>query len=643
MSNSYEGKNIKVLKGLEAVRERPGMYIGDTSEYGLHHMIWEIVDNSTDEFMAGYGSEIEITIHKDDSISVTDYGRGIPVDIHPSEGIPTATVVLTVLHAGGKFDSDSYKTSGGLHGVGASVVNALSEKLVLYICRDKKLYYQEFSKGIPLFDLQDTGKPCKKSGTKITFKPDPTIFKETTEFKEEKIIERIKSVVYLNSGLKIILKNEKTDEIKEFISENGLIDYINEITPSQIIKPIEISGVEDDVELNFAFTYSKDFSKEILSYTNTVRTPEGGTHEIGSISAFTRAFIEKMRDKKIKDYQKITSDDIKEGLYSIISVRVVNPEFKGQTKGKLNNPEVKSATYKIVKKFMEKWLEENPKIFDKLVKKFQTAKKAREAAKRSREAIQKTSSQIGVLPSKLADCRTKNRMEAELYLVEGDSAGGSAKQARNRETQAVLPLKGKVLNAFKAKLDKVLKHEEIGSMITALGCGVGKNIDLSKIRYGKIIIMADADVDGGHIVFLLILSLYKLFKPLIDNGYIYISVPPLYRIAKGGESHYFNSEEDMVKFLKSRSKKKRGVTEEDLLNGWTKTRFKGLGEMNPSQLKETSMSPDTRKMVQLTSSGVESFFGSKDDDIQKVLEALGGESVEFRRWFLMKFTGTLIV
>jgi len=635
---NYTGENIKVLHGLEAVRKRPGMYIGDTGIDGLHHLVYEIFDNSLDEVLAGHGSKIEIELHKDNSISIKDYGRGIPVDMHPTEKMPTATVVMTTLHAGGKFDSDTYKTSGGLHGVGASVVNALSEKLILEVCRDGKLYKQEFSKGNILTDLNLIG-DCDQSGTKINFKPDPEIFKETLEYKEEIIIERMKSMVYLNKGLEIVFYNHITEQKHVFISKNGLIDYIKELSDKLIISPVEINGKEEEVELDMAFSYSKD-KTIIKSYSNNVLTPEGGTHEFGSINALTRAFSEKMKERKVKDYAKITAEDIKEGLVCIISIRIIDPELKGQTKGKLNNPEARTATYKIVKSFMERWLEEHPKEFKKLVDKFQMTRKAREAAKRSREAVlRKDKNSVGVLPTKLADCQTKDRMSAELFLVEGSSAGGSAKQARDRKTQAILPLKGKVLNVYKSTLEKAYKHEEIGSLITALGCGVGKNIDLSKLRYGKIIIMADADVDGGHIIFLLILTFYKLFKPLIEAGHIYVSVPPLYRISKAGESHYFNNDQDLEEFLKANYKgKKRGLTAEDLIGSWNKTRFKGLGEMNPSQLKETSMDPETRKLVQLTTNSIENFFGSSEEDIERVLEVLGGKDTSFRRWFLMKFT-----
>jgi len=625
--SNYTGSNIQVLQGLEAVRKRPGMYIGDTGEEGLHHMIWEVVDNSVDEALAGYGKEILLTLHKDNSFSVQDFGRGIPVDIHPTEGIPAATVVLTVLHAGGKFDSDSYKTSGGLHGVGASVVNALSSKLVLDICRDGKSYHQEFSQGIPTTALEETGKSCRKTGTKIWFKPDPEIFKETLEFQEEKIIERIKSIVYLNKGLKVVFKNEIKETTTEFISENGLIDYLNELVPSnnQIISPVEVEGNEEGVDLDFAFVYERGFSKNIISYTNNVITPEGGTHEIGTMNAFTRAFIEKMKEKNIKDSGKIGADDIREGLTAIISIRISEPEFRGQTKGKLNNPEARTATYKIVKAFMETWIEENPKLFKELVKKFQTARKAREAAKRSRELIQKdANSGIGTLPGKLADCQTKDRSIAELFVVEGDSAGGSAKQGRDRVYQAILPLKGKILNVEKSTQTKILGNDEIKALITAIGTGFGKDYDYSKLRYNKIIIMSDADVDGGHIQFLNLLFLNKYYPELIEKGHVYVAVPPLYRAKK-------NSGKQESFYLKDEKERKKRFPTPESEEGWTISRFKGLGEMDPEQLWETTMDPETRTVIQVQ------YDDSFSITANEIFELLGGDNISFRKWFLMKY------
>lgn len=624
---SYTGKNIKVLQGLEAVRKRPGMYIGDTGEDGLHHLIWEVADNSVDEALAGYGKEIRISLHKDNSITIQDFGRGIPTDIHPTEGISSATVIMTVLHAGGKFDSDTYKTSGGLHGVGASVMNALSEKVKMTICRNGTTYYQEFERGVPLDNLIDLEKKSKQTGTTIWFKPDSEIFKETLEFKPEKIIKRIKSIVYLNKGLKVLFINEITETTTEFYSENGLLDYIDELVPKnfQTIEPIEISGSADGITLDFAFVYEQGFSKNLISYANNVITSEGGTHEVGCTQALTRSITEKMTEKNIKDFGKITPDDIREGLVGIISVLVTEPEFRGQTKGKLNNSEARTGSYKLVKEFMDTWIEENPKIFQNLISKFQTARKAREAAKRSRELIQKeASSSFGTLPGKLADCQTRDRGIAELYIVEGDSAGGSSKQGRDRVFQAILPLKGKILNTEKATIDKVLKSEEVTNFITALGCGFGKEYVYENLRYGKIIIMADADIDGGHIQFLNLLFLNKFYPDLIKRGHVYVAVPPLFRAKRtnGKENLY-------LKDLKERQKKFPTPEKEE---GWIISRFKGLGEMNPEELWETTMNPETRTLIQVQ------YDETLNLTAENIFDLLGGSNVSFRKWFLMKYT-----
>jgi len=623
---NYDASNIKVLKGLEAVRKRPGMYIGDTQTNGLHHLIWEVFDNSIDEVLAGYGDTIELTLHKDNSIRIKDFGRGIPTDIHPTEGISAATVIMTVLHAGGKFDSDSYKTSGGLHGVGASVVNALSEKLELTISRNGTVYKQTFEKGDPVTDLIDQKVKSKRTGTMVHFKPDPLIFKDTLEYEPERIIEKIKSLIYLNKGLKVIFTNEIDDTKVEYYSENGLIDFINELKDKehQLIEPVEVIGKEDGIELDFAFVYEKGFTKTVFSYTNNVYTPEGGTHETGTMNAFTRAFIEKMKRDNIKDSAKITSDDIKEGLLAVISIRIGEPEFGGQTKGKLNNTEAKTATYKIVKKFMETWVEENPKIFKVLLKKFQTARKARDAAKRSRELVMKDSGpNVSTLPGKLSDCQTKDRSLAELYLVEGDSAGGTSKLGRDRVTQAILPLKGKILNVQELPFTKIITNEEIKALVTAIGTGVGKDYDYSKLRYNKIIIMSDADIDGGHIQFLNLLFLFKYFRDLVEKGHVYVALPPLYRAKKN------NGKEDF--YIQDKKKRSQLFKTKESEEGWTISRFKGLGEMDPEQLWETTMDPKTRNMIQVS---IDKDFPITADEI---FEVLGGKKVDFRKKFLMKY------
>ncbi len=624
----YSGSNIKVLKGLEAVRKRPGMYIGDTGIDGLHHMVWEIVDNSVDEAMAGYGNTIEITLETDNSIKVSDNGRGIPVDIHPTEKIPTATVVLTVLHAGGKFDEDAYKTSGGLHGVGASVVNALSSKLIMTIQRDGTTYQQIFEKGRPVTKLEDLEKKSRQTGTTIHFFPDPTILKHL-EYEPERLIKRIKNICFLNKGLKIIFNNKINNEVHEFISENGITDFMKDEIPEEkmLFTPVSFQGFENNIGIDFAFVYEKGFETKSYSFSNNVRTGSGGTHEIGATTAISRAILDNIKNDKTagKDADKITNEDIKEGLFTVISVRVSQPELGGQTKDKLNNPEVRPAVYKVVKEKMEVWIEENPKIFKEIIKKILLAKKAREAAKKSRESVRKdVLSVASVLPGKLADCHSKNAEECEIFFVEGDSSGGSAKLGRNSETQAVLPLKGKILNVLKVKKEKAMQNEEILNIASALGITIGKEIDFSKLRYHKAIFMTDADIDGDHIGLLGIIFIHKYFPELIKNGHVYIVEPPLFRVKKntGNESYYFDSEKALTK---------KFPTEESLKN-WTVSRFKGLGEMNPEQLWETTMNPKTRNIIQLK------YNDKLEISAETILNLIGGSDSDFRKWFLLNFT-----
>lgn len=642
IEKEYGASNIKVLRGLEAVRKRPGMYVGNTGFEGLHHLIWEVADNSVDEAGAGYGKKIVIERNKDHVISVEDEGRGIPVDIHAEEGIPTVEVIFTVLHAGGKFDQDTYKTSGGLHGVGASVTNALSEFLEVEVSRNGNVYKQTFARGDKTSELEIVGKSTH-TGTKVTFKADPEIFKRGTTYEDAKIQERIQEIAFLNQGLEFVFRSENDEgEWTEVVYkyDNGLLDFVNYERKDLpvVFKPIVFEGNEFETDVKVAFTYkAKDFDQTVKSFVNNIRTKEAGSHETGSLNAIHTALMNHMKNKNVKNHDKIKIDDTKEGLVCIISVKVIEPEFEGQTKGKLNDSNARKATYKIVKDKFEIWLEENPNDFKQLVKKIQTAQKAREAAKKSREMVRKTDmdKNTGILPSKLADCQSRDPEESEIFLVEGDSAGGSAKQGRNRKTQAILPLKGKVLNVMKADLSKILKHQEVGSLITALGCGYGAEIDMDKLRYHKIIIMTDADVDGEHIAFLLLLVFFKLFRPLLEAGKIYLAIPPLYRAKKGDKVEYFADDNAKEVYFRELTGDMESPIEE-LTKSWIITRFKGLGEMNPDQLSETAMEPETRKLVQITIPEDNNL--EEDTSIENILELLGGEDTVFRRWFLMKYT-----
>ena len=551
MVEHYGAGNIKVLKGLEAVRKRPGMYIGDTNIGGLHHLIYEVVDNSIDEAMAGFCDDIEVEITNEGSVIISDNGRGIPVDIHPTEKIPAATVVLTVLHAGGKFDKDSYKVSGGLHGVGISVVNALSKKLILTIKKDGNVYRQEFAKGIPTTNLEIV-KTTNRSGTTIEFWPDETIF-ETTNFEKKILITRFKELAYLNPKIVINLKDQRDGTKEKFHFEGGLDQFVNDLNKKDVVaKSVFFSESVEDLEIDFALLYNTSYEEKLFSFVNNIKTPEGGTHEAGFRGGLTRAittYITENASAREKD-MKILGEDVREGLIAIVSVKVPEPQFEGQTKGKLGSSYVRPLVQKMVFENLAKYFEENPNEAKAIMAKALMAARGREAAKRARDLTRKKDNfSVGTLPGKLADCQSKDPEISEIYLVEGDSAGGSAKQGRDRVFQAILPLRGKILNVEKARIDRILSSEEIKNMITAFGCGIGEEFDIEKLRYHKIIIMTDADVDGSHIQTLLLTFFFRFLKPLVEGGYIYLAQPPLFRYKKGKKEIYLKDEKALNEFL----------------------------------------------------------------------------------------------
>lgn len=551
MVEHYGAGNIKVLKGLEAVRKRPGMYIGDTNIGGLHHLIYEVVDNSIDEAMAGFCDDIEVEITNEGSVIISDNGRGIPVDIHPTEKIPAATVVLTVLHAGGKFDKDSYKVSGGLHGVGISVVNALSKKLILTIKKDGNVYRQEFAKGIPTTNLEIV-KTTNRSGTTIEFWPDETIF-ETTNFEKKILITRFKELAYLNPKIVINLKDQRDGTKEKFHFEGGLDQFVNDLNKKDVVaKSVFFSESVEDLEIDFALLYNTSYEEKVFSFVNNIKTPEGGTHEAGFRGGLTRAittYITENASAREKD-MKILGEDVREGLIAIVSVKVPEPQFEGQTKGKLGSSYVRPLVQKMVFENLAKYFEENPNEAKAIMAKALMAARGREAAKRARDLTRKKDNfSVGTLPGKLADCQSKDPEISEIYLVEGNSAGGSAKQGRDRVFQAILPLRGKILNVEKARIDRILSSEEIKNMITAFGCGIGEEFDIEKLRYHKIIIMTDADVDGSHIQTLLLTFFFRFLKPLVEGGYIYLAQPPLFRYKKGKKEIYLKDEKALNEFL----------------------------------------------------------------------------------------------
>ncbi|QOY54673.1 DNA topoisomerase (ATP-hydrolyzing) subunit B [Candidatus Sulfurimonas marisnigri] len=552
MEQNYGASNIKVLKGLEAVRKRPGMYIGDTGHRGLHHLVYEVIDNSIDEAMAGHCDTINVVLTKEGTCRVSDNGRGIPTDMHPTEGMSAATVVLTVLHAGGKFDKDTYKVSGGLHGVGVSVVNALSSDLKMTIYRDGEIHEQEFKEGIPQKALEVIGK-SRKHGTTIEFSPDASIFTETTTFEYEFLSRRFKELAYLNPFITIIFYDERTNVKEEYHFEGGIAQYVTDINKKEIVAQVySFTAKIEDIEFDIALMYNDSYEEKLSSFVNNIRTPNGGTHEAGFRAGLTRVisnYNSQNGAAKEKD-TKISGEDVSEGLIAIVSARVPEPQFEGQTKGKLGNTYVRPLVQKSTYEILSKYFEENPLEAKAIVSKSLMAARGREAAKKARELTRrKDSMSVGTLPGKLADCQSKDASICELYLVEGDSAGGSAKMGRDRVFQAILPLKGKILNVEKARIDKVLKSEEITNMITAMGCGIGEEYKEEKLRYHKIIIMTDADVDGSHIQTLLLTFFFRHFRDVVEKGYLYLAQPPLYRYKKGKKEIYFKDDRAMNDYL----------------------------------------------------------------------------------------------
>ncbi len=632
----YNAKNINVLKGLDAVRKRPAMYIGDVSSRGLHHLVNEVVDNSIDESLAGFCDKIEITIRKDGSITVEDNGRGIPVDIHPEEKRSALEVVMTVLHAGGKFDKNSYKVSGGLHGVGVSVVNALAERLKVEVRRDGKIYFQEFKRGVPVAKVKETGKARKnESGTKITFFPDPEIF-NTTEFKFSTLAERMRELAYLNKTITIIIKDERNGgEEETYHFKGGLVEFVQYLDENRqpLHKTVYIEGIKDNTPVEIAFQYTDRYTENIFSYVNNINTTEGGTHLSGFKTALTRTLNNyAYKNKLIKEGKiNLTGEDFREGLTAVLSVKVAEPQFEGQTKTKLGNSETRSAVEMLVGEKLTDFLEENPAIGRKIIEKCSRAAEAREAARKARDLTRRKNALDTMhLPGKLADCSITDPEHCEIYIVEGDSAGGSAKQGRDRKFQAILPLKGKILNVEKAKINKILENNEIKAIISAIGAGIGVDFNEEKARYGKIILMTDADVDGSHIRTLLLTFLYRYMQELITAGKVYIAQPPLYKIKKGKEEFYAFDEKERNEILKRLKVKGngKGPLDEKNLKGVSISRYKGLGEMNPEQLWSTTMNPETRTVLQVM---IESAAAA-----DKIFETLMGDDVEPRRAFIEK-------
>jgi DNA gyrase subunit B len=620
--SDYNAGQIEVLEGLEAVRKRPGMYIGSTSSRGLHHLVYEIVDNSIDEAMAGYCNEIQVIIHQGESITVKDNGRGIPVDMHAKMQKPAVEVALTVLHAGGKFNNEAYKVSGGLHGVGMSVVNALSVNLRVEIKKDGKKYSQEYSRGKTLTKLKEIGTYQGRSGTMITFQPDPEIFEDIV-YDYEVLAHRLKELSFLNKSVTITLIDERTDMKDIYNHNNGLIDFVEYLNKNKDPihqKAIVFETEKDNTKVEIALQYNESYTETLFSYANNINTTEGGTHEAGFKAALTRVVNDYARKNNILkgNENNLSGEDVREGLTAIISVKIMEPQFEGQTKTKLGNSEVRSIVDSVVGEGLSIFFEENPAVAKKIVEKGLMATRARLAARKARDLTRRKSAlESTSLPGKLADCTWKDPRYCEMYIVEGDSAGGSAKQGRNQKFQAILPLRGKILNVEKARLDRILGNAEIRAMITALGTGISEDFDIEKSRYHKVVIMTDADVDGAHIRILLLTFFYRYMKPLIENHYVYIAQPPLFKIKNGKQIQYAYSDKELSKVMETVGREKTEIQ-----------RYKGLGEMNPEQLWETTMDPESRTILQV-----------QMDDAMKADELftmLMGDKVEPRKEFIQK-------
>jgi DNA gyrase subunit B len=628
-AEKYNAGQIQVLKGLEAVRKRPGMYIGSTGPRGLHHLVYEVVDNSVDEALAGYCDHIDVTIHPDNSVSVKDNGRGIPVDMHPGEKKPGLEVAMTMLHAGGKFDKDSYKVSGGLHGVGVSVVNALSEWPDVEVRRDGKVYHQRYARGDKTMEMEVTGK-TKESGTTVHFKPDHQIFSEL-DYAFDTLSNRLQELAFLNKGLRITLADLRVEDGKEpkreeYYAEGGIREFVEHLRGNRKPlhpKPVYVEAVREEAEIEVALQYDDGYQENTFTFVNNINTHEGGTHLTGFKAALTRTLNDYARKNGVfkKDLDALSGDDVREGLTCVLSVKVKEPQFEGQTKTKLGNGEVRGAVEQVVNEKLAAFLEENPSVARAIIEKSLNAARARIAARKARELVRRKNALEGsVLPGKLADCSMNDPALSEIYLVEGDSAGGSAKQGRDRAYQAILPLRGKILNVERARLDKILSNEEIRTIISAIGTGIGEDdFDVKSARYHKIIIMTDADVDGAHIRTLLLTFFFRHMKQLIEEGMVYIAQPPLYRVARGKEEHYAYSEEERDLVI---SRMQAGKVEKNV----NVQRYKGLGEMNPEQLWKTTMDPETRTILQVT----------LDDAIMadSIFSTLMGDDVEPRRKFI---------